>query len=248
LKEYHFDIEDAKKYGVDEAIVLYNIRFWCEKNEANEKHYHEDENGVGRYWTYNSKRAFTVIFPFWNEQKLRRILDSLRKQGAIITGNFNKNSYDHTLWYAINDNSIGQIRPIKRPEATDQTVEDDRPIPYINTDRKPDEESDSSFLENEDEVEKLIYTEYEKEFAFPIPSSKYDIVGKIAEKAIGNGISITGEMVRTAIKDSREYATNSKSRMNPGLFLKTLSDMILKPPDTLTPLAKKALEMGRIKR
>jgi hypothetical protein len=55
-------------------------------------------------------------------------------------------------------------------------------------------------------------------------------------------------MVRTAIKDSREYATNSKSRMNPGLFLKTLSDMILKPPDTLTPLAKKALEMGRIKR
>ena len=47
-----FDIEDAKKYGVDSAIILYNLRFWLAHNKANGTHIND-----GYVWTYNSARA-----------------------------------------------------------------------------------------------------------------------------------------------------------------------------------------------
>ena len=59
--EYHFNIEYAKKYGVDEAIMIQNFVFWIMKNKANHTHQHED-----RTWTYNTKKAFVALFPFWD--------------------------------------------------------------------------------------------------------------------------------------------------------------------------------------
>ena len=69
---YHFDIEHAQKYGVDEAIMLNNIIFWLRSNFARGCNIHD-----GKPWTYNSARSFALLFPFWNEKKIRRILDSL---------------------------------------------------------------------------------------------------------------------------------------------------------------------------
>ena len=51
--EYSFNIHIAKKYGVDEAIMIKNFQFWILKNEASEKHNHK-----GSYWTYNSVSSF----------------------------------------------------------------------------------------------------------------------------------------------------------------------------------------------
>ena len=38
--ELNFDIDIAKQYGVDEAILLNNLAFWILKNQACEKHYY----------------------------------------------------------------------------------------------------------------------------------------------------------------------------------------------------------------
>ena len=35
--EYSFNIHIAKKYGVDEAIMIKNFQFWILKNEASDK-------------------------------------------------------------------------------------------------------------------------------------------------------------------------------------------------------------------
>jgi len=59
---YSFKIEHAIKYGLDEAVILKNLAFWIEKNEANNKNFYE-----GKYWTYNSLEAFKKLFPFWSE-------------------------------------------------------------------------------------------------------------------------------------------------------------------------------------
>lgn len=97
-KSYIFDAEDAMKYGVDAAIVLHAIKYWIEKNKANEKHFHD-----GRYWTYNSKRAWAELFPFFSARQVRRILDGLVKQGVLVTANYNSSPLDRTLWYALTD-------------------------------------------------------------------------------------------------------------------------------------------------
>jgi hypothetical protein len=130
---HSFLIEDAEKYGVECAIMLYNLRYWCEKNRANEKNFHD-----GYYWTYNSKRAFTVLFPYWTERQIRTILDKLRESGAIKVGNYNQNGYDRTLWYAVTDQAIGHKSPIKRTDKTNQTDGSVQPIP----DNKPDINTD----------------------------------------------------------------------------------------------------------
>ncbi len=41
--EYHFNKELAKIYGVNEAIILYNLCFWIDKNKMNEKHFYKNK-------------------------------------------------------------------------------------------------------------------------------------------------------------------------------------------------------------
>ncbi len=131
---HFFDVEDAVKYGVDEAVFLANIKHWCFVNKANEKNIFD-----GRAWTYNSKKAFAKIFPYWTEKQIKRIINKLIKAGAIIKANHNKNPYDRTLWYAPNDeSSIGDDGPKDWTKRTNVLGERVQPIPDNKPDNKPD--------------------------------------------------------------------------------------------------------------
>ena len=132
---HSFNVDIAKIFGVEEAIVIENMFFWIEKNKANEKHYYD-----GSYWTYNSMKAFSHLFPYWSEKQVRRILKSLEDQGCVKTGNYNKITYDRTKWYALTERVVciclnGQMDLTKRANGFDQTGE---PIPDINTDINTD--------------------------------------------------------------------------------------------------------------
>lgn len=135
-KSHFFDVEIAAKFGVDEAIILQHFAFWIAKNEANKKHYHD-----GKYWTYSSTQALTVLFPYWSEKQLRRILKSLVDKGLLIKSTYNQKAYDRTSWYALGDQIGKCIRPngqmdvTKRANGYDQKGQ---PIPDIITDNKTD--------------------------------------------------------------------------------------------------------------
>ena len=102
--EHQFNTEFAKKYGIEEAIIIHNFYFWLRKNLANEKHLYD-----GRVWTYNSNNAFVELFPYINKTKIFRVLKNLDEQGIILKGNFNSSVWDKTLWYAFSDNGIDEI-------------------------------------------------------------------------------------------------------------------------------------------
>jgi len=126
---YSFDLEHAKKYGVDEAIFLNNAIFWISKNKADGVNLHD-----GRTWTFNSAEKYTEVFPFWTAKQIRRISESLIKQGVLIKGNYNKMGGDRTSWFALSDESIlpnGQMQIAKQSRRFDQTV---TPIPDIKQD------------------------------------------------------------------------------------------------------------------
>lgn len=154
--EYTFDIMIAQKLGVNEAIIIRNIQFWIDKNKANNKHYYD-----GRYWTYNSISAFCEIFPFWTRDQIRYILKKLTEKEILISGNFNKNPYDKTLWYSLNDEKLAELQELESGEKLpDPSVEipisnnqnsnldvvnlphregeNPKPIPDVNTYSKPD--------------------------------------------------------------------------------------------------------------
>lgn len=130
---YSFDVDLAKKYGVDEAIMIHNFQFWIVKNRTNRKHFYD-----GRTWTYNSIEAFQKLFSFWTKRQIERILGRLIKENILLKGNFNKNSYDRTNWYAFAQESL--YLPIS-PNGEMHYHETVEPIPDI----KPDTYISSSF-------------------------------------------------------------------------------------------------------
>lgn len=124
-----FNIGIAKKYGVELAIILENMQWWISKNKANKKHFYE-----GKYWTYNSVKAFSELFPYWSVHQIGRYLRRLEDEGLIISGNFNKAGYDQTKWYSVNDSLILQNCNIECAEMHNPFSENAQPIPDINTD------------------------------------------------------------------------------------------------------------------
>ena len=135
---HYFNTEIAKEVGVNAAVILENIAHWVLRNKANDKNFYD-----GHYWTYNSNAAMAELFPYMNARQVRTALDSLRKNGMVLTGNYNKSSYDRTLWYTVSDDCAERFFPdiihlTKKSNGNDGKVQ---PIPDINTDNKPDNTS-----------------------------------------------------------------------------------------------------------
>lgn len=98
-KSFSFDEEVAKQYGVEEAVMIRSFQFWIDLNKANGRNLRE-----GRTWTYNTYASLSEQFLFFNEDRIRRLIESLVKQGVILkTSKFNKLKYDKTNWYAFED-------------------------------------------------------------------------------------------------------------------------------------------------
>lgn len=126
--QHSFDIEIAKKYGVNSAILLNNLYYWTEKNRANAKHFYD-----GVYWTYNSRKAFAELFPYMNPRQIEYAMQKLIDDGVVITGNYNENAYDRTLWYGITKKgySILQNCEMENTKFGNGIAEIEKPIPNI---------------------------------------------------------------------------------------------------------------------
>ena len=135
MQIFSFDSDVAKDVGVNAAVLFYNIAWWIEKNEANNANFHD-----GDYWTYNSMKAYTEMFPFMSKQNIRTAIKVLQDGGYIKTGNYNAAAYDRTLWYALTDKgkSRTQNQHFHLPKSTFPCVGSNTPIPDINTDINTD--------------------------------------------------------------------------------------------------------------
>ena len=102
--EHHFNIELAKKLGIEKAIFLHNLYYWLQHNAANNKNLFD-----GSYWTYNTKKAYTEIFPYMSYDKVKRIISDLREDSIIKTGNYAPDKMNHTLWYAFTDCGLSMM-------------------------------------------------------------------------------------------------------------------------------------------
>ena len=88
----------AIQYGLEEAIFLDSIVHWYRVNRAEGRNFRD-----GRWWTYNTIKAFDALFPWWSSKQIRRIIDSCKSQGALLTGDYNQDRRDRTVWYTPSD-------------------------------------------------------------------------------------------------------------------------------------------------
>ena len=125
---HSFDPQIAKQVGVNAAVIYQNIIWWCAKNAANRKHEHD-----GRFWTYNSVKAWNELFPYMTAKQIRSALDRLECDGFILSGNFNTSAYDRTKWYCPSEQ-------IHLPCKANEVATEGKPIPVSKPDIKPDTE------------------------------------------------------------------------------------------------------------
>lgn len=232
--QHHFDIEIAEAYGLNEAIILNNIRFWVIHNEANGTNFHD-----GRYWTYNSMKAFEKLFPYMKPFAIRTALKTLEENGLIITGNYNKSSYDRTKWYALSDkaklmfsqlnsicekpqmestenlNSICQIPQLDLSSASNRNVENDEPIP----DRKPDGKTIAETSDVKPDV-KRAYGEYMnvKLTDADLSKLKADFPADWQERIerLSTYMASTGKTYKNHLATIRNWARRDAERVNAG--------------------------------
>lgn len=124
--EHHFNIELAAQFGILEAVLLNHMQFWIKRNAANGINSHD-----GAYWTYNSVKAYSELFPYASEKQIRSALKKLVELGILKTGNYNKLAYDRTLWYAFTEKglSICPLGKMEMPKKENGNAQEGEPIP-----------------------------------------------------------------------------------------------------------------------
>lgn len=102
-EQHSFSPHIAAIVGIEKAILLKNIYYWCKENQARGINFYE-----GRYWTYNSASSLEAIYPYMKRRSIARWVSELNEDGWIEIGNFNKAGFDRTTWYSINADKYDQ--------------------------------------------------------------------------------------------------------------------------------------------
>lgn len=122
----------AAEYGLEEAVFLHSLMFWYRTNRGNDQNFHD-----GRWWTYNSVKAFEEVFPWWTGAQIRRIISRCKDKGALLAGNYNKDQRDRTAWYTPSDKLLAlygekcicQNEQMQSLEGSDTFDESSEPLP-----------------------------------------------------------------------------------------------------------------------
>lgn len=105
---HSFNVEHACEYGVLSAIIIHYFQFWIEQNQALGRNFHDD-----RTWCYQTQKEISSIYPYMSEDTIYREIKKLEERGVLKKSNYNKNSFDKTLWYAF-ENEIIFTKPRNR--------------------------------------------------------------------------------------------------------------------------------------
>lgn len=134
---HSFNVEIAKEFGIEKAVILENFYFWIKKNKANKRNMHE-----GKVYTYNTAEAFAELFPYIKERKIAQILREMENEdGLLISGQFH--NYDRTKSYTLTDYAMSFFEPsiiqnIDNGKSENCTMECQENVSCLNTDIKPD--------------------------------------------------------------------------------------------------------------
>jgi len=97
----YFNEKLSKEYGLVQSILLQHFAFWINVNKKKGVNFYDDKT-----WTYQTLQTLLEKFSFLTIDKIRYAIKKLVNDGVIIKGNYNKNKYDKTTWYAFKDDNL----------------------------------------------------------------------------------------------------------------------------------------------
>lgn len=98
---HSFDTGVAKHVGINAAIVFNHIAYWIRLNASK-----KDAKMIdGKFWMYETQQDMAVFLDYMTVEEVKRSVVKLLDAGLLIKGNYNKNPFDKTNWYALADQS-----------------------------------------------------------------------------------------------------------------------------------------------
>ena len=92
MRHHIFNAEIAKKIGLVEAILLYNIEFCIDTYKKNNKNFYR-----GRYWVYISAKDYQEFFNYLSQKQITRALKHLVDDDWL---------FKDKSWYTLSDKFI----------------------------------------------------------------------------------------------------------------------------------------------
>lgn len=213
--DHHFSVDASVELGVNAAIILQNIAFWCDKNRANNQNEHD-----GRYWTYNSVKAFEMQFPYLSGKQIRGALKKLEDAGCIVTGIYNDDPRDRTKWYSVTQHGYevmgwgGPSVPVcdengtlHLPKGKSSFAQEGKSL-YMNTDNKPysDDEKPKEPKHKHGEYENVLLSDSE----FSKLSAEFPDLQQRIER-LSEYIASTGKVYKSHYATIRAWARKDAS-------------------------------------
>ena len=133
-RSHSFDPDLAEKYSVEEALVIHHFQYWCDHNARLGINFHD-----GRTWTYQTIEQIAAHFYYFSVDQVKRIITKLTSRDILIKGNYNKSTYDRTLWYSFKNEiefTIVRNRQMEKTKSPNGDGEIARPIPNTKTNTK----------------------------------------------------------------------------------------------------------------
>ena len=156
---HQFKTALAKLYGIEEAILINHFHYWIKENKANDRNLFD-----GRYWTFNTQKAYADLFPYLSEGRVKRTINNLVEKGILMKGNYNANQYDRTNWYAFTDEGLAIVQNyyIEEPIMANGRAETGRPIPN----NKPNNKTYISFTPSDEGTDGGLFDDSDKDSGF----------------------------------------------------------------------------------
>lgn len=98
---HYFDVEVARRCGVNAAILLSDIQYWCERSKGDPAHLRE-----GRVWMWSSWQGFAERHPYLTVRQIRYALGRLIAEEVVLTAQYSDRALDRTIWYSPADSTI----------------------------------------------------------------------------------------------------------------------------------------------
>jgi adenylate kinase family enzyme len=155
---HSFNVEVAKKYGIEKAILLENFYFWIAKNKANKKNVYD-----GKSYTYNTAEAFEELFPYMKARKISQLLREMEQENLLLSRQFGK--YDRTKSYTLTDYALSLFVQSNIPKLDNEryqnlTMKDTKIGCCLNTDINTNIDTD---INTDKEPAKANYSKTPKE-------------------------------------------------------------------------------------
>lgn len=162
---HSFDINLAAELkSVNLAILIHHFTYWIDYNARLKRNFH-----YGKYWMYQTLEDLANHFPYWSKDQVNRFIAKLVKMKILVKGNYNKTSFDRTVWYAFHDEfakSIWRNRQMEEAKSPNGNGEVATPIPNTKTDTKTNNKEYSSDTQSA--------SEHQHDFVFSHGSGKFE--------------------------------------------------------------------------